>query len=106
MRAHWALVIAMGARVACWRCGRRIRPGDDWHLGHRRDRVAGGSDADAAPECAACNLRHGGATGGRRFAERQQLRAQGITPPPSPATERGRAKRARRNARRAPSRRW
>ena len=48
MRALWKRRIAMGG-VACWRCGRPIVAGSNWHLGHddRGDRHVG-------PECANC----------------------------------------------------
>jgi hypothetical protein len=50
-------MVAAG-RVKCWRCGERIDPGSDWHLGHddeNRSRYRG-------PEHARCNT----ATAGRR----------------------------------------
>jgi hypothetical protein len=50
LRAHWAPLVAAG-RVDCWRCGQRIPPGAQWHLGHDdhdRRRYRG-------PEHAACN---------------------------------------------------
>lgn len=41
--------------VDCWRCGRRIQPGEDWHLGH--------DDHDRSQyrgaECVGCNTRAG-----------------------------------------------
>jgi hypothetical protein len=33
LRAEWAPRVAAG-RVNCWRCGRLIRPGEPWDLGH------------------------------------------------------------------------
>jgi hypothetical protein len=59
LRRRWATQVALG-RVDCARCGRPIRPGDEWDLGHDdhdRSRYTG-------PEHQACNR----ATYGRRAA--------------------------------------
>lgn len=43
----------------CWRCGKAVEPGDEWHLGH--------DDVDREVwrgiECPPCNLEHGGRKG-------------------------------------------
>ena len=50
LRAAWAPTVALG-RTVCWRCGRRIRVGQPWDLGHddRDRRIYRG------PEHRACN---------------------------------------------------
>lgn len=58
LRARWAPLVAAGT-VDCARCGKRIRPGTPWHLGH--------DDNDRrkykGPEHEACNV--GAANRGR-----------------------------------------
>lgn len=50
-RLRWAPEVLAGL-VDCWRCGNRIDPGDDWHLGHDDGgRIAGPEHASS------CNLR-------------------------------------------------
>jgi hypothetical protein len=46
LRAHFSALMPL----PCWRCGHLIRPEQSWDLGHRVDRVNGGTDADAWPE--------------------------------------------------------
>lgn len=40
----------------CWHCGKKLRPGDKWTVGHMVALERGGSDdwENKAPECAAC----------------------------------------------------
>lgn len=53
-RTAAAPAVAAG-EVRCWRCGERICPGEDWHLGHDD------SGAERGPEHASrCNLRAAG----------------------------------------------
>jgi hypothetical protein len=66
LRRHWAPAVATGG-VLCSRCGRYIRLGEPWDLGHDdedRSRWSG-------PEHRACNR----ATSGR-------VRVRGVPPPP------------------------
>lgn len=57
-RAEYQKVVDAGAGE-CWRCGKPINPGDEWHLGH--------DDHDRTKyrgiECPPCNLEHGGRAG-------------------------------------------
>jgi len=50
VRAEWEPLVAAG-QVDCWRCGKRIQPGQPWDLGH--------DDNDRSvyrgPECIPCN---------------------------------------------------
>lgn len=50
LRAEWALAVRTG-RVTCSRCGKLIRRGQRWHLGHRDD-----GNGYNGPEHAGCNL--------------------------------------------------
>lgn len=51
LREHWAPLVASG-RVTCWRCGEKIPPRAEWHLGHDdHDRTK-----YRGPEHSACNL--------------------------------------------------
>lgn len=59
LRAAHAQLVAAG-NVDCWRCGRRIHPGERWELGHLTDHALGGADYDAAPEHFTCNREAGG----------------------------------------------
>jgi hypothetical protein len=52
-RARWAPQVA-GVQVICWRCHRRIRPGEDWDLGHP-ETAARPASRPAGPEHASCN---------------------------------------------------
>ena len=67
IRRALAPQVAAGA-VSCWRCGRRILPGQPWDLGHDdedRGRYRG-------PEHAGCNRKAGGRLGAaRRMARRK-----------------------------------
>lgn len=58
LRAEWQRVVDAGA-AECWRCGREVKPGDEWHLGH--------DDNDRTKyrgvECPKCNTEHGGRHG-------------------------------------------
>lgn len=50
LRDHWAPIVAAG-QATCWRCSQRIRPRDEWDLGHDdhdRSKYKG-------PEHQACN---------------------------------------------------
>ena len=40
----------------CWNCGKKLRPGDLWTVGHMFALERGGSDdwSNKAPECASC----------------------------------------------------
>lgn len=49
-RAQWAPHVEAG-RVTCWRCGKVIRPGAPWDLGHADDDPG----RHMGPEHAACN---------------------------------------------------
>ncbi|KZE90634.1 hypothetical protein AVP41_00153 [Microbacterium sp. TNHR37B] len=56
LRAEWAPIVAAGTvRCANPTCGRPIRPGQAWDLGHTEDRTA-----YRGPEHAACNRSEGG----------------------------------------------
>jgi hypothetical protein len=69
------LEVAAG-RACCWRCGRSLRPGSRWHLGHDdHDRsVVRGA------ECPSCNLRAAARKGARiRNAAAKAARAAGAT---------------------------
>lgn len=67
-RAEYQKVVDAGA-AECWRCGKPIRPGDDWHLGH--------DDHDRTKyrgvECPACNLEHGGRSGAAATNAKHQM---------------------------------
>jgi hypothetical protein len=92
--------------LPCWRCGKLIRPGDRWVLGHLVDRWRGGGDDQLAPEHLACSLRSGGAASVASARWRRAAAAAGRPVPPSANTARTRAARARRAARYGPSRDW
>lgn len=63
-RARWAPIVEAGL-ASCWRCGKRLIPGEPWDTGHDdHDRTK-----YRGPECLPCNR----ATAGRR-----------ATPPPEP----------------------
>jgi len=108
-RAWAALRVAYARSLpcACWRCGRMIEVGDEWHLGHVTDRALGGSDARLAPEHAACS-RSAGARLGVVIA-RMRLRAIAAGRPVGPRAKQpppASRERARLAARLAPSREW
>lgn len=65
LRAAWSPRVARG-EVTCWRCGRRIVPGQRWDLGHRD----GSTTQYAGPEHVACNR----GAAGRLSQERQRSR--------------------------------
>lgn len=54
LRRSWQRRLDAGEQVDCWRCGRRIDPGN-WHLGHDDD----DRSVYRGPECPPCNLSHG-----------------------------------------------
>lgn len=59
LRQRWAPIVATG-QVTCRRCGKQIKPGDPWDLGHAIDQPYAlvGTNADPnslAPECRSCN---------------------------------------------------
>jgi DNA-directed RNA polymerase subunit RPC12/RpoP len=57
-RAEYQKQVDAGT-ATCWRCGKAIRPGDDWHAGHDdHDRTK-----YAGIECPPCNLKAGGQAG-------------------------------------------
>ena len=60
-RAYWRPRLPL----PCRRCGRPVLASQRWHVGHIRDRYAGGSDATTNqwPEHATCNERAGGKVG-------------------------------------------
>lgn len=49
-RARWERRLKNGHTATCARCGKPIRHGDTWDLGHTDDRTAW-----TGPECRACN---------------------------------------------------
>ena len=49
-RARWSRYLAQGHAVLCSRCGKPIRRGEAWDLGHTDDRLAW-----TGPEHAHCN---------------------------------------------------
>lgn len=51
LREEFALAVSEGV-VRCWRCLEPIKPGEDWHLGHRPIGFA------SHPEHPTCNLRN------------------------------------------------
>lgn len=68
-------------RLTCWRCSIWLTEHDPTlashaTLGHRLDRIAGGTDAldNLAPECAGCNYRAGASTVYRRHSIRNTSR--------------------------------
>lgn len=65
-RAARRLIRARGRHQTCWRCGVDLDlVEDEWHAGHKVDRMDGGSDLDVAAECPRCNLKAGGKRGAR-----------------------------------------
>lgn len=59
-RRRWSPLVASG-QATCWRCGRLIRPGSPWDLGHDdHDRTI-----YRGPEHRACNRRAGALKGNR-----------------------------------------
>lgn len=60
-RADWARLIDSGHPVTCPRCGKPIRPGDAWDLGHAQDLALGGDKRHRRPEHANCNRSAGAA---------------------------------------------
>lgn len=75
--AHKRLRAAINKRMqageifCCWRCGIRLHPGPDWHLGHddTGTRYLG-------PECVPCNIRDG--------ARRARAKQGKVKHPPKP----------------------
>lgn len=59
-RKHYAAWIATG-NGRCWRCGGRIEPGSDWHVGHDDDDV----NVIRGAEHASCNKRAAAVKGNR-----------------------------------------
>ena len=76
-RKRWQERIDAGEDVHCWRCGKPILPGDEWHLGHDDNdrRIYRG------PECPKGNLEAGARKGGLAAAAKRasQSRAPGFT---------------------------
>ena len=63
-------------RVDCWRCGERILPGAEWHLGHDdHDRTI-----YRGPEHAVCNLTAASREGHRRRGHQLRQPAAGVEP--------------------------
>lgn len=60
-RAYWATRLPL----PCRRCGKPVLATQRWHVGHIRDRYAGGSDAitNQWPEHERCNTSAGGKAG-------------------------------------------
>jgi hypothetical protein len=102
LRAHYEAWFPL----PCWRCGRLIRPGEAWVLGHLDDRWRGGGDDRLAPEHNACSLKSAGAASAAARRARRAAAAAGRPVPASAATARTRQARARRAARYGPSREW
>jgi hypothetical protein len=92
--------------LPCWRCGRMIRPGQAWSLGHLVDRWVGGTDDRLAPEHRRCSDESGGRAARAAMRWRRVMAEQGRPVPPSASAARNRAATARRTARAGPSRRW
>jgi 5-methylcytosine-specific restriction endonuclease McrA len=55
LRAAWSLRLP----APCSRCGELVLATDAWHLDHTIPRSAGGSDRDARPAHARCNMSAG-----------------------------------------------
>ena len=62
-RANWQALIDAGHPVDCWRCKKRIHPGQPMDLGHIVDLALGGNPKRRRPEHAGCNRAAGGAVG-------------------------------------------
>ena len=74
-RDSWRPLVAAGF-VDCWRCERRIEPGEPWHLGHDdHDRTV-----YRGPEHAACNT----ATSTHRKQQSHSDQARARDPSPHP----------------------
>lgn len=73
-RKHYAAWIASG-HGRCWRCGGRIQPGSDWHVGH--DDLA--VNVIRGAEHRACNHR-AAAIKGNRIANARRKTARFIRP--------------------------
>lgn len=71
-RKHYAAWIATG-NGRCWRCGRPITPGSDWHVGH--DDLA--TNVIRGAEHAACNKTAAARKGNRiAMAKRKLVRSR------------------------------
>lgn len=77
-RRHWRQLIDAGHPVTCRRCGRPIKPGQQFDLGHPDDATPGGPTTNQAlaPEHPACNR-----TAGARAANHHRA---GTVPPSRP----------------------
>lgn len=65
-RKELARALELGYVGHCWKCGRSIRQGDAWVLGHKIPRSRGGTDTDdnyAGYECRGCSDSEAGTLG-------------------------------------------
>lgn len=58
-RANWQALLDAGHPIRCPRCGKPIRKGQPWDLGHVVDLVLGGNPKARRPEHASCNRQAG-----------------------------------------------
>lgn len=64
LRQEYQDYLDSGGTFTCWKCGKIIRGGDLWVLGHHVPRSRGGTAADGvSPECKTCSDKESGLLG-------------------------------------------